>query len=187
MQKGYTLIEIMVAVSIFTIVIASPTGFLVSSLKQQQRALAIQELTDNISYNLEYMSKALRMASRDDESGYCLSQDNANYEITGRGIKFNDYGQECKEFYLDNGKLYEVIYTSGLPGAPAPLTPDNIEVTSFNLNGIGLAEPAIGESRIQPRITIFLEARGEIGSNPDLEPSIKTQTTISQRNLNVGY
>ena len=149
----------------------------------------MQELTDNISYNLEYMSKALRMAAKD--NGNCLSSGHLNYEITisGNGIKFNDYNQDCKEFYLnnDNGKLYEVMYVSGLPGDPAALTPDSIIVTSFNVKGMGLEEPAVGANRIQPRVTIFLEAKGEVVSDPDLEPIIKTQTTISQRNLNFNF
>lgn len=184
-NKGYTLIEILVAMSIFTIVVASPTGFLISFLKQQQRALAMQELTDNISYNLEYMSKALRMATKDNEDGNCLPSDHLNYEITinGNGIKFNDYNQDCKEFYLEDGKLYEII----LPGDPVALTPDSIIVTSFKVKGMGLEEPAVGANRIQPRVTIFLEAKGEVISDPDLEPIIKTQTTISQRNLNFNF
>ena len=63
--KGYTLIEILVAVGIFTTVIAAPTGFFVSSLKGQQRALASQKLIDNVSYSLEYVSRTLRMAKKE--------------------------------------------------------------------------------------------------------------------------
>ena len=61
-NKGYTLIEIMVAVAVFAVVIAAPMGFFVSAIKGQQKALVSQGLTNSISYNLEYISRALRMA-----------------------------------------------------------------------------------------------------------------------------
>ncbi len=79
-KNGYTLIELLVALAVFTVVIAAPTGFFVSALKGQQKALASQELYDNVSYTLEYISRALRMAKKD-LTGSCITA-NMNYETT---------------------------------------------------------------------------------------------------------
>jgi len=62
MKKGYTLIEVLVAVSIFTILVAGPTGLFITALRGQRKALATMEIIDDSSYALEYISRALRMA-----------------------------------------------------------------------------------------------------------------------------
>ena len=180
MNKSYTLIEVLVAVSIFTIVIAAPAGFLVGSLKGQQKALASQKLLDNTSYTLEYISRALRMAKKELSAPACLSQNGLNYEITrgGDGLKFISYKEECQEFFLEGTRLKE-----SKDGIENYLTSEALEIISlkFKLSGESQADTD------QPRITLFLEIKGGKGQRPELQPLIKIQTTISQRNLDVPY
>ncbi len=178
-QGAYTLIEILVAVSIFIAVLAAPTGFFVGSLNVQQKALASQKLLDNTSYVLEYISRALRMAKKDDINGInCLSGNKINYEITasGQGIKFRNYNDECQEFYLEGDRLKE-----SKDGIENYLTSGDLEITSlkFKISGQTQADDD------QPRLTLFLNAKGAKGKKPELQPEIKIQTTISQRNLDV--
>ncbi len=179
-DKGYTLIEIMVAVGIFFVVIAAPTGFFVVSLKGQQKALSSQELFDNVSYSLEYMSRALRMAKKD-LTGDCISQ-KVNYEITlmGTGIKFKNYQGVCQEFFLDT----DYRLKESKSGEVNPLTSNDLKVDSFK---IGPTESWDQGDNEQPRVTLLLEVRGARGQREELQPVIKIQTTISQRNLDVTY
>jgi prepilin-type N-terminal cleavage/methylation domain-containing protein len=174
---GYTLIEVLVAITIFVVIIAGPTGFFISSLKSQRKALSTMEIVDNSSYILEYISRALRMAKKDDLDGIsCLSGDKVNYEITysGQGIKFKNYNGQCQEFYLEGGQLKE-----NKAGNILPITPPDLEVSNlkFQISGEGQAD------NLQPRVTIFFEIRKK--SQP--ETKIQFQTTISQRNLDVQY
>jgi len=179
-QKGYTLIELLVAMAIFTVVLAAPTGFFVSALKSQQKALASQELYDNISYTLEYMSRALRMA-RKDFSGDCITS-NANYLLTnnGHGIKFRNYNGECQEFFLDSSddRIKEVKDDMILP-----LTSSNLKIISFDIGESGWSQ----DDSYQPKVTLFMEVEGTRGSLSELHPKIKIQTSVSQRNLDVKY
>lgn len=201
MNKSYTLIEILVAVSIFTIVIAAPTGFLVGSLKGQQKALASQKLLDNTSYALEYISRSLRMAKKD-TIGSCISPlDSTNYRnyektdfrelngigYSGSGIKFKNYQEVCQEFFLDETEGHETkdqLMESKNGTAPVALTSDELEVVSFK---IGPDDGWDQNDNNQPRVTLFLEIKGGKGQRPELRPLIKIQTTISQRNLDVPY
>ncbi|MFH1462751.1 MAG: type II secretion system protein [bacterium] len=181
MKGGYTLIEILVAIGIFTMIIASPVGFLVGSLKGQQRALSTQLLLDNVSYSLEYISRALRMAKKDDVGGVdCLLANKVNYEIThgGQGIKFRNYNDECQEFYLDNGKIMAVSSET------SALTPIDLEVVAFR---IGPQDSWDQTDNLQPKVTLFMEVRGIKSSDPKLQPKIQIQTTVTQRNLDVQY
>jgi len=188
MNKSYTLIEVLVAVGIFTIIIAAPTGFLVGSLKGQQKALASQKLLDNTSYTLEYMSRALRMAKKElstESSLACLLEDGTilygyNYQITrgGNGLKFINYKEECQEFFLEGTRLRE-----SKDEVENYLTAEDLEITSlkFQLSG------ELQTDNDQPRVTLFLEIKGGKSLKAELQPLIKIQTTISQRNFDVPY
>jgi len=186
MKKGYTLIEILVAVSIFTVIISAPTGFLVGSLKAQFKVLALQKLLDQTSYLMEYMSRALRMAQKD-TSGTCVTPGEGNnyknYEKIGStGIKFKNYKGECQEFFLDENqhKLRQSINGA----ASIPLTSDDLEIVLFK---IGSDVSWDQGDQDQPKVTLFLDIKGGRNRNEELRPEIKIQTTISQRNLDVPY
>ena len=69
-------------------------------------------------------------------------------------------------------------------GEPLPLTSDDLEVLSFK---VGPTESWGQDDNKQPRITLFLEAKGVKSQKPELQPIIRIQTTISQRNLDVTY
>jgi len=174
MKKGFTLIEILVAITAFSIVFIAIIGIFVFGIQQQKRVLATQTTLDQISYVLEFMSRALRVAEKD-LTGNCIGK-NLNYATTSNGIKFingledkADY--KCQEFFLDNKQLK---YKKG-SNDPLSLTSDQIEITSLKFNLIGQSNT----DKIQPRVTVFLEAKPK---NLD-QPKIKIQTTISQRNL----
>ncbi len=177
MKKGYTLIEILVAVAIFFTVVSIPTSFFILSLKSQGKVLGLREIIDNSSYALEYTSRVLRMAKKDDLEGVnCLSGDKVNYEIThsGQGIKFKNYKDECQEFYLEGGQIKE---QKG--GNIFPLTSDNLEITSLTFKISGQEQ----EDGLQPRATILFE----IQKKGQPATKIRLQTTVSQRNLDVTY
>jgi hypothetical protein len=191
MNKSYTLIEVLVAVSIFTMVIAAPTGFLVGSLKGQQKALSSQKLLENTSYTLEYISRTLRMAKKeldcsdiiDPDTCSCLATQGYghNYENPNgdtSAIRFINYKEECQEFFLEGARLKE-----SKDGVENYLTSEDLEIISlkFWLSGESQSETD------QPRITLFLEIKGGKGQKPELRPVIKIQTTVSQRNLDVPY
>ena len=195
MNKSYTLIEVLVAVSIFTMIIAAPTGFLVGSLKGQQKALASQKLLDNTSYNLEYISRALRMAKKElncsditnpatcsclKTQGYGYNYENPDGDVSV--IRFINYKEECQEFFLEGDRLKE-SKDGSKDRIENYLTSEDLEITSLKFKLSGQSQTDTD----QPRVTLFLEIKGGKGQMPELRPLIKIQTTISQRNLDVPY
>jgi prepilin-type N-terminal cleavage/methylation domain-containing protein len=179
-NKGVTLIEMLVAVTIFAIIIAVISGLFISAVYNQRRLLANQELLDQASYILEYMGRALRMAKKD--LGYgCLDNIGYNYQLIANGIKFiahkyeegTEGTDECTEFFLDAGQLKKKI------GADTwELTSSKLQVNSFRINISGESQT----DNLQPRVTIFLDISGrELPGRP----RIQIQTTVSQRNLDV--
>ena len=187
-NKGYTLIEIMVAVAVFAVVIAAPAGFFASAVKGQQKALVSQGLTSSISYNLEYISRALRMAKKDDINDInCLSGHKVNYELTrgGEGIKFRNYQDECQEFYREYDAVNQVYrIKEAKNGSNNYLTPSNLDILYFE---IGPNDSWDQSDYEQPKVTIFFEAKGVEYEKAELQPVLKVQTSVSQRNLDVVY
>lgn len=180
-SKGFTLIELIVVVSIFTLIIFTATDLFISLFQQQKKILGEQELLSQISYNVEYMSRALRMARKDD-SGTCIMA-GKNYQKTtssgpysGYGIKFINHTKSdiCQEFFWDS--TTNMLYESKDSGASyVPLLADYVTVISFR---VALSEAV----DTQPRVTIFLDVKIGIGSS---QVTKQVQTTISQRNLNI--
>lgn len=185
-KKGFTLIEMLVAVAIFSVIIAAVAGLFVSGLKVQRQNLATQELLDQTSYAVEYMSRALRMAKKE-LFGYpapCLSSYGDNYENTGgdvskiKFIKF-DYGRNqdvCHEFFLQSGILRE--YKKNLETGEETtesLTSNSLKINYLRFNLTGFSQ----DDDLQPKVTIYLDISGKENS------AITLQTSVSQRNLDI--
>ncbi len=188
---GFTLIEMMVAVAIFTLVMTAASGIFISGLKNQRRSLSYQQLADQVSYASEYISRSVRMARKElfDHSYTCLSSPDRSYENPGgdtsrlRFIKF-DYAEgedTCHEFFLDDGQLKESKKNleTGQEITQA-LTSDSLQVNSltFNLQG------ATQNDDRQSLITMFLDIQSS-GQKPEETVSLRLQTSLSQRNLDI--
>lgn len=188
-KKGYTLIEVMAAVAIFSMVLSFMTGFFITVLESQRTNLANQELIDSISFSLEYISRSLRMAKKDDIGAgggvNCLLGSKVNYEIShsGQGVKFRNYKDECVDFFVEDGRLKEWKLSGG-DETENFLTPESIEIELFALGPDDSWDQLDDE---QPKVTLFVKAKGARGDDPESQPEISIQTSISQRNLDVRY
>ncbi|MFH1423492.1 MAG: prepilin-type N-terminal cleavage/methylation domain-containing protein [Candidatus Nealsonbacteria bacterium] len=176
MNKGFTLIEMVVAVAIFTLLVGATSGVFVSSIKNQKHGLATQEILDQTSYLMEYISRALRMAVKDDISSggvvkNCLSGSRVNYEFDAinQCLNFRNYQNECQQFCLEGTRLKDENGDY--------LTSESLQVSDFSV--ILSGERQLPFDSLQPRVTISLNITGREQS------SVKIQTTISQRNLDV--
>lgn len=167
-KKAFTLVELLVAVAIFSIIGGIASGIFVSALRAQKKSLVYQELLSQTSYLMEYMSRALRMA-RKDIDGVCIDA-KLNYKIVDSGIKFMNYKGGCQKFYLSGNQLKEE------KGAViSDLTSAGLSVSNFNINLFGQTQ----DDNLQPRLSFFLTIEEKE------ESKIKIQTTVSQRSLDI--
>jgi len=165
-DRSFTIIEMLVAVAIFTLVMGMATGIFVSALRVQRQSLASQQLLDQTSYLMEYMSRAIRMAKKD-MSGVCTGTLKSNYGFAGQCLKFVNYKDGCQQFCLDGERLKDQDGNY--------LTSPSLKVKDFNVNLSGETQT----DDFQPKVTVFLNIEGKERSK------IKIQTTISQRNLDI--
>ena len=183
-QKGFTLVEMMIAIFVFSLIVGVISGLFITGIRGQRNALVSQRLLDQTSYTLEYMSRALRMAKKQiADLPPCLSSNGLNYEITygGSVLKFINHleNDDCQEFFLDEGQLKQ---KKNNLTETLELTSSKLQITSlkFFLNGESQ------EDNLQPKVTISLTIRGS-GQRIEEQPTMIIQTTVSQRNLDIQY
>lgn len=188
-NKGFTLIETVVALGIF-IAISAGLGEVISvSIQNQVKIVAMQNTFSQAIFSLDKIEKELRMAKKD-LSGSCVGATGRNYNVVqgtpSDSITFlfldQDLGLRCKkytvEYTVEGGQIKEYIsanttstFTTGI----------NVTSSLYSVNSLKfiLTGDTSSQDNLQPKITILMNI-----SNDYLSP-MNIQTTISQRRLDL--
>jgi len=175
-KQGFTLVELLVAVAIFSLIVGGVVNILSSTFAVQRRSLASQELVGQTSFVAEFMSRALRQAQKEFSAPTCLSGNGDNYELfdADTRIRFIDRDGDCREFYEDGGKIKErdVLSSTESDLTSADLT---VQTLKFYISGESQSD------NLQPRATFYMAIEGRDAN----KPLIRLQSTISQRRYDV--
>lgn len=168
--KGFTLMEVMVSVTIFTIIVTIGMGALITIFKTLQKTRADRQAIDSISFVMDTMTRRIR-------TGHEYTTADA-----GDGIKFIDQDGVSVSFYkgLDsegNSRIYMIDGAFGNQDEAVDITPENFSVEGFIFDIIGTTDPSDG---IQPMVTINLKG---VVKNGQQESQLAVQTVVSQRLL----
>ncbi len=184
-RRGFTLVELLVAVLMFSLIVVAISGLFISGIRSQKYSLLSQRLLDQTSYAMEFMSRALRMARKELIAGQCLSTRGTNYEVSpdGLSLKFINHleGDDCQRFFLDNSQLK---FQRNITG-----TPETLELTSSQFEVTDLKFIVIGGDQyddLQPRVNILMEIRWK-SLRPEEARKVRIQSSVSQRNLDIVY
>jgi prepilin-type N-terminal cleavage/methylation domain-containing protein len=203
-QKGFTLLEIIVAMGIFSVSMLMATQIFQTILQGQNNTLASQNIQENFRFALEMMSKEMRNAqfpigncynavSEDDKNTFSAcnqSDDNpvgGSRKGVGLGAKLifrNKYG-ECVKYYLDtvSNQIKVVRMVPGIYNNAFPITPTSIKVTSFKVF-VDDNDPVINSAiYAQPTATLNLTAEVVTNKASSKNP-INLQTSVSARAYN---
>lgn len=161
-NKGFTVVELIVALGLFTIVIGIASGVFIRSLRSQRLIIELLALNDDSSVTIEQMAREIRLGS-----GFSTPTPN-QLDFT------NAFGQPVTYQY---NPIADTIERRVSGGSLESLTGDRVSVRdlSFILTGDAPAD------NLQPRITVHLEIGA---SSPLLAGFVMTlQTTLSPRQL----
>lgn len=186
--RAFTLIEMMVAVSIFAIVMMVGVGALLSLTAANARAQAINSIINNLNAALEDMSRSIRVgttyhcettafppppsilaAAKDCASGGGLLL--AFEPSNGDSANQND-----QEVFRLNGTRIERSLDAGATWVA--VTAPEVSIDKFNLSVTGSARGG----GIQPRVLITLQGSAAV---PGGTTSFNVQASIVQRILNI--
>ena len=176
-QRGFTLMEVLLAVGVLTILAGTTSGALASAVRAYQEITAVQNLTDNVQFALEYMSRQMRLAKR--SSGMCspVIPAGTTFVVGASSISFIDYQNRCTVYSVVGEELRVSIGgAAALPLTSASMV--RITSPSFIIRG------ALGTDGLQPRVAIQFRAQG-VTQNVPKGPILSVQTSVSTRLLDV--
>ena len=159
--KGFTMVELLIAMAIFVIVISIATGIFVQSLRSQRNIIGLMAINDNASSALEQMAREFR-------TGSLFSS------LSPEELKFTNYlGQAVTYRWNSQNESLE----RGVGDDFKAITASDVKVrrANFILRG---AESGDG---LPTRVTAILSVGSGKRDLKDITTNL--QTTVSARNL----
>lgn len=169
--KGFTLLEMMVATGIFSVVIIIAIGAMISLNQAQIKAANIQNIQDNVRFALESMTKEIRTGTQFSVAGCSFS---GCTEITffNEGVNLG---------YCLSGDVIRRFLPPVDCGSGSPITSDAVSIKKMLFYLVG---QNAGPSDGQPRATIIIEAQSR-NSALQLETHFNLQTTVTPRRRDI--
>ena len=156
-RSGYTLIELLVAMSVFVIITSIAVGGFVRGLRTSRQAAALASANANVASALEQMMREMRTGLAFNTAG-----------CPGGCIKFKNSASKDIQYQLDNERILRTE-----DGDITQITDDNVEVSYLNF-------VLLEDDSYPDRITIQIGINAkELGVE---EGTINLQTTVSARN-----
>lgn len=172
MKKGFTLVEILVSIALFSIVMTVALGAMFTMVDANRKAQAVNLSMTNLNFALEAMSRSIRTGTvySCGFSGDCATG--------GTTLRFTD--QERRSImYRYNSTERSIERSLNGGGTYARLTAPEVLITNMAFYVSGSTP---GDT-VQPRVLITL--RGTAGVNPQTQTSFNIQTTVTQRLLDL--
>ncbi len=204
-NKGFTLIELMVSISIFMMIMTVAMGSLLITLDAKKKAEALNFTMDNLNFAMESMTRSLRMGT----SYYCTGG-NITQSMLGSNLGSLDCDDEedalkiafkpSTSFNLTNApriaySIQEKIVGSGIytlqrctSSGCVDIIADNIQIDvknennpDENISGFYVTGSGVGDNT-QP--SVYIKLRGSILIKGEPIP-FAIQTMVSQRTLSL--
>lgn len=198
-QAGFTLVELMVSLSLFVIVVLALVSSLYNVNDASRKVQAIRTVMDNINFAMETMSRNIRTAEDIRCGGQALYRDTANCPIREPESDKN-YSISMKST-LGSNRLIEYRWNTSdlsIEKKSTGYRPDGtldssdvidwtritspeikVERFQFYVDGAESADSVYGDDRLQPSVIIHIEGRA-MGLDGTLVP-FAIQTYVSQR------
>lgn len=174
--RGFTLVEMLVSISVFMVVMTVATTSLLSIIDGNNKAQSLKSAINNLNFALESMQKNIRVGTNYSGGTNCPEEDTC--------IIFDSYKDLNDDSDMDNDTvIYRYNNTDksiercenpgfscNLKSKFTRLTAPEVEVKSLKFY-ISSSQP--------PRVLITL--RGETGSKQKIKTNFNLQTTVSQR------
>ncbi len=180
---GFTLLEMLVSIGIFSVLIVSSIAVILSIGSAQTKTSNVQNIQDNMRYTMELMSREMRQG-KNYQPFLCVGD-------VCEKIKFTKFEDEPDPGDDEVPVWYCSVVNDGVgeirrwkQETDECQTSENAEVlTGREVDIRRLYFVVVGddaESCIQPRVTILLEGRSE-DAKTELESEFHLQTTVTQR------
>jgi prepilin-type N-terminal cleavage/methylation domain-containing protein len=186
LKSGFTLMELIVSIAVFSIIALAAVDVMVSVFRAQAKAIALKDVLDNARFSLELMSREIRTGNN------MVYTTIPPPNCPRNGLRFTSYNQGSPQerfyYWEDTGTdaIFDAIMRVAMPIAgsidcsvvvPQQFTSEEIIVERM---AVILSGNFVGPTDGQPRVTIGFTMRSR---DPRFAQStvIRLGTTITQR------
>ena len=182
-NKGFTLIELMVSISIFALVMVICMGSILSVLDASRKSASFRSVVDNLNTTLEAMTRTIRFGQyyHCGTSGDTTKpQDCASGDSTFTVL--SEFGDEVT-YELSNGQIARSVNGAALEYLTSP----DVTIQSLTFTVLGSCPysdstcTASPPDTLQPRVIVVL--RGIVTGTNQTGSSFNLETTITQRKI----
>lgn len=190
-HAGFSLVELLVSLSLFTIVLTMAVGSLLVLIDANARAQNMQQVMTNLSFALDSISREVRTGN----GLYCSSSDidpdleptttndctNGTYISVVEGGESLTGGESSSRVtfrYNGSGLSIERRVADGPWYA---ITSANVTITEMFFY---VADSALSGDEAQANVTVYIA--GYAGSLPTVDASFEVETTVTKRILDIS-
>ena len=194
-HSGFSLIELLVSMTIFTVVVTITTGSLIVLIDSNTRAQSIQSAVGNLTFALDSMTREIRtgtfyfcrnynqppvVGQNTTSVSNCLTGGNylsiieGGDSLTGGRIS---YYYDDDHYGEGHGAVLRRLAASG--NNWQAITSENVRITEMEF----VVTRTNPNDLRQPSVTVYIA--GEAGDIPGSESDFAIQTTVVQRTLDI--
>lgn len=185
-QKGFSLVEIMVAVALFSVVMTISIGSLLSLVEANRKAQALNSVINNLNFALENMSRNIRVGNtyHCDISTFVPPNLDTTQNCSNGGVLFAFEGNQGDITDSTDQVVYRFVNSrieKSIDGGTTfiPITAPEVTINEMKFYTVGTTR---GDTS-QPRVVMTIQ--GTAGVSSRAQTSFNLQTTISQRVLDL--
>lgn len=185
-NKGFTLVEIMVAVSIFAVIMVISAGSIVSIFDANKKSQTLRTVMDNLSLTMESMVRTIRFGTKyhcDITTGVITEPRDCFDSVGSDSLSVLSTDGDQISYSLDDSRiLREKNGTESYY-----LTSNDVTITDLSFwvyGSLSYADeitPGPPEDPAQPMVIIVI--RGFAGDKPTSRSEFTLQTEVSQRSF----
>jgi prepilin-type N-terminal cleavage/methylation domain-containing protein len=177
-SKGFTLIELMVSITIFSVVMLASMGAVLTVLNSNRKSESLRSVMDNLSFTLDTMTRTIRFGSvyHCGASGNLSVPNDCPSGDSSLTVLYSSNNQVT--FYLSSGQIMRVVNA----GKPLSMTSPDVNIQTFSFWVVGSMPYSAGDL-LQPKVIVLI--KGYVAGTNMTGSSFTLQTTISQRKLDL--
>lgn len=173
-HRGYTLLELIVSVGIFSVVMLAASAAYLSLINLDRNARATTDVVTNLSFVIDSMTREMRAG--DD---YRCNQSPTVFNCSGGGDSFSfvDADGRTIAYTVSGGQVFMSV--NGV--SAGALTDPRVQVSMLKFYVRGVGTTAANVQYVQPQVLLIM--RGTMPSGQGKTVSFSLQGSVTQRFL----
>ena len=185
-QLGFTLVELMVAISIFSLVMVISMGAILSVLDANHKSQTLRAVMDNLNSTMESMTRSVRFGQHyhctpSDLSGSTDLSAPQDCSSGGHSLTVLDYTNHLVTYSLSNGQISRSLDL----GTPILLTSPDVTIQNLSFYVLGSCPTTGGLCSDTTQARVVMVIRGIVNGQNSASSSFTIETTVSQRKLDI--